>query len=224
MPLEYENKFRKALRKNVRETPKLAAKGDLDVKINNFCDHYGFEREAVLEEIQSNRIVAALFAKNPNKQNFYENLAAEYICRLPDVKNFKNLPNNELAVSNGAVLGQKELTNRGGASSAKTIDFEWQYRKARFYASHKYTKDSGGSQGGSYKDLQAFISEAARCTLQNTYFVAIADGPFYQGKDKQAGKKRIDRLKDLAATAVVHACTIDELEALMKSIVRPRPL
>ena len=82
----------------------------------------------------------------------------------------------------------------------------------------KYTKASGGSQGSAYKDLQLFIGESNPSVLQNTYFVAIADGEFYQKLDGKAKTTRIQRLKDLANKSKVFACEITELEALMKNL------
>ncbi len=186
----------------------------------NFCCCHDFELDPVIEQINTNDVVAACFAVNPNKQDFYEKVAADFIRRIDGVVDFQNLPNNALSVLNGGVFPKKKLTELGGVSGAKTIDFQWKYGGVTFYASHKYTKERGGSQESAYKDLQNFISESANTTLRETFFIAIADGDYYLTENGQAGTRRIDRLEQLASSDKVHACTIDELEGLMKRLVR----
>ena len=74
------------------------------------------------------------------------------------------------------------------------------------------------AQGSAYKDLQNFIAQANPTTARNTFFVAIADGNFYQNRNGQARMSRIDRLRNLVTGRAVHACTINDLEALMVRI------
>ena len=218
MPLDYETLYREAYRENVADAPRAAVAGELDEKIANFCDLHGFARGDVVAAIQENRIAAACFAINPNKQNFHEKIAAGYIRKIDGVVGFVSLSKKAKVVSNGSVMTGKELKLAGGVSSAKTIDFEWRCKGRRFYASHKYTKQSGGSQGNQYKDLQAFIKEANSSALKKTFFVAIADGGFYQEMDSGAGTSRIDRLKSIATPKAL-VCEITELEAMMKRVV-----
>ena len=216
--LDYETLFKEQYKANVRDTPRIARSGEIDEKIKNFCQLHGFEKEEVLEQIETNNIVAACFAINPNKQNFYERTAGDFIEKINGVTEFEILPTNKLVVSNGAVTSKNDLDKQGGSTTAKTIDFTWKYGGAKFYASHKYTKQEGGAQGNQYKDLQAFITEARQTTLKNTYFIAIADGDFYLQNDRQAGMRRIEWLKNQASNSVF-ACTICELEELMASII-----
>lgn len=218
MPLDYEKLFREAYRSNVEKVAEEASEGKLDDKIDNFCSLHDVSRDHLMRQIQSNRIVAACFAINPNKQNFFEKTAAKHIGNISGVEKFETLPNNALVVMQGAVLDRRSLRAQGGTALAKTIDFKWEYRAATFYASHKYTKQEGGSQGSQYKDLQIFIEQARDTTLRDTFFMAIADGAFYSGQNGQAGASRMERLKALASGGKVFACGIDEIEALMKGL------
>ncbi len=217
MPINYEEKFKTAYQHNVQNVREAVRQGKLNGKIDNFCNLHGFTREHLIQQIESNHVVAACFAINPNKQNFYEKMAADFIKNIKGVKNFEMLSNNKLIVQNGAVIPKSAL--EGGYPSAKTLDFRWMYQDMTFYASHKYTKQEGGSQENQHKDLREFISQAAPTSLRDTYFVAIADGAFYQMQDKQDGMSRIQKLKSLASSDKVFACTIGELENLMKQIV-----
>ncbi len=106
----------------------------------------------------------------------------------------------------------------GASTEAKTIDFKWIFNHHLFYASHKHTSESGDSQGSAYKDLQTFISEANQSILQKTFFLAIADGNFYQQLNGKANTSRIDRLRAMSNNNNVFACTINEVEALMTKL------
>ena len=218
MPLDYEKAYRDAYRKNVAEVKRQLSNKELDTKVRNFCNLHDFKEKDVRTLILKYDIVAALFAKNPNTQNFYEKTAAQYIKNIKGVVDFELLPSNKLVVAGGAVMEKKNWKVLGGRTRAKTIDFTWNYKGLVFYAAHKYTKQSGGSQGNQYKDLQNFIEEALPCTKHNTRFIAIADGDFYGGQNGLAGRSRIDYLKHLASNQVVYACTIDELERLLQKI------
>lgn len=66
----------------------------------------------------------------------------------------------------GAVIEKNELKLY---PKAKTIDFEWDYKGYKIYASHKYTKDRGGAQDNQYKDLQEFIRQCRESTLKKTF-------------------------------------------------------
>lgn len=226
MPRNYEEEYENAIQNKNRENAnavlnELHTKG-FKKKINNFCKKHGFYEDDIIALIKSeskaSEIVRALFAKDPKKQNIFEKMACEFIKEM-GVDEFENLPNNELIVNNGAVIERKTFKSKGGTAQAKTIDFKWKYRGATFYASHKYTKEGGGAQDNQYKDLQAFIKDANPTTLANTYFIVIADGPYYNTRDAEMGKSRIDTLKSRAHAPAVHACTMGELEALMKKIV-----
>ncbi len=220
MPLDYEGLYREEYRRNVRDVRRAVRDRRLDEKIDNFCDLHGFQRDDVIEQINHNNVVAACFAVNPNRQNIYENIAARFIKDIDGVSEFEMLPTDRLVVVDGALIKKNDLRRAGGQAKAKTVDFKWQYAGLAFYASHKYTKETGGSQDNQYKDLQFFIAQCNPTILQNTHFIAIADGAYYQGRDGQAGVSRIDRLKQLASGDKVHACTICDLEALMQEIAR----
>lgn len=112
----------------------------------------------------------------------------------------------------------KEVLKFGGRKTAKTIDFMWKTKNFQIYASHKYTKEGGGGQDNQYKDLQEFIKEANQSNLNNTLFLSIADGGYYQTMDTDARMKRIDYLKKLSNRENVFALAISELEEWFKKL------
>ena len=218
MPLDYEAKIRKAYRKNRTDVVRAMDAGELDKKINNFCDKHGFTRKKVMDEIRNNKIVATFFAKDPSKQRLHERIAADSIKSIKGVNSFKDLSNNKFHVVKGEIIERKILKKRGIYARAKTIDFYWKYGGAEFWAAHKYTKEEGGAQGNQYKDLQEFLIQSKGTKRKKTFFIAIADGEFYQNANGQTNILRIEKLKELADEPSLHACTLNELEALMKKI------
>ena len=216
--LDYRQKYLEAYRQNVKQAPSHMRAGLLDEKIANFCEIHGFVEAEVRQAIAENPIVAACFARDPQRQNFYESLAAEFIQGLSGVTAFENLPSRALSVLNGGVFSRQQLLQSGGVPLAKTIDFAWRYRDKQFYASHKHQRLEGGSQNNQYQDLKIFISQSNPSKRADTFFVAIADGDYYGKPETRGGHSRLKELQRLADGQVVHACNINQLQAFMQHL------
>lgn len=208
---DYETELKAALKANVADIPKLLAAGDSNLmgKIAGFAERFGYEIGQVLIEVKNNPMFAAWFAVSPSRQNIYEVIAAKHIEKLLNVRDFRKLGTGELSVLQGSVRSRKDLVKDGGRTNAKTIDFEWKTGDKTIYVSHKYTRDEGGAQDNQYHDLQQFIREARDSTREDAVFIAIADGPYYEGR-------RITDLKNLANGRNTFAITIDELDKLLE--------
>lgn len=216
----YEQGYLDAYRDNVKDAPRAARAGELDKKIESFCKLHGLKKTELIQEIEQNEIVAACFAKNPNKQRYHEIVAAKFVKSLRGVRNFFGPDDGpKKVIVNGAVMNASEFSKAGGSLEVKTIDFRWEYMGRNFFASHKYTKESGGSQDHQYEELQRFIKSANMCTIKNTYFIAIADGRYYEGNQGRGKKTKMMRLKELT-TEHTYACTIVELHDLMVKICK----
>ena len=191
--LDYKEKYLEAYKKNVASVYKDATEEKIKTKISNFCNLHGFTEDDVIEEIKNNKIVASFFAINPNKQNFYEKTAGDFISTMEGVRNFKILPTSKLYVVDGHIMDRKGLKIYKKEATAtlppKTIDFSWDYKNMLFYASHKYTEQEGGAQGNQYKDLQHFITHSNDSKMANVFFIAIADGDFYKKNNGIIGGK-----------------------------------
>ena len=101
---------------------------------------------------------------------------------------------------------------------SKSIDFYWECGSKKFYAFHKYTKDSGGHQDNQYRDLQVFIGEANTSGIKDSYFLAIADGDYYSTNNGRARTTKIERLKQIANGKNVFAMTSDELPKFLDGL------
>ncbi len=220
---DYEKEFVAQLQRNDKEVIDLLERDDPGMlkKINTFSTRHNFSVEIVVKKIKNDSLFRTFFVKDPAKQKIHENIAARYIQEIQGLSEFRQLGHAELVLVRGAVTPFREVRKRGGTNTAKTIDFLWKFCGKEFYASHKYTRGrSGGSQGGAYKDLQEFISEANQCTNRNQFFVAIADGSFYRGRDASSGSVRIEHLNNLANRINVFAMTIEKLEGWLNSLCK----
>jgi len=134
------------------------------------------------------------------------------------VENFEILPsggNNAVYVENGKLFSGADLVNQ--AKEAKSIDFSWTIGNIRFYASHKYTKDSGGAQDNQYLDMQNFLKNTRDCNIKNTVFLAICDGKYYQAKDSKTGDNtKIERLQRLTDNKTSFVLTVNDLMDFLK--------
>ena len=211
---DYEKEFVVSIRKNLNEVLELLKSKDAGLvqKMRTFSSRFNFVIGEVEAKIKKDLMFRAFFTKDPAKQKIHENIAARFIESLPNVHNFRQLGHAELLVLRGGILTRKEYKKSGATSKAKTIDFCWETNKKIVYASHKYTRASGGGQDNQYFDLQEFIREANESNLPKTYFLAIADGDYYKMKDATAGVSKSERLKRLANRRSVFSLSIGELE------------
>lgn len=120
-----------------------------------------------------------------------------------------------LRLYEGEVLTKFEVDRRQIQPPCKSIDFHWMYKDCSFYAYHKYAKDPGGHQDNQYHDLQCFIEEANKVDGEGLFFVAIADGGFWNTMNGRAGTTKIENLKSLANKKSVFALTSADLRELM---------
>jgi hypothetical protein len=223
---DFETEVLEVARKNMAEViPLLDARDEgMLEKIYNFSVRFGFSQADVEAKIRSDKMFLARFAKDPGKQKIHEKIAARFIEQLPSVRDFKSLGHNALQLVGGTIMKRADARMQGATGGAKSLDFEWISCGIEFYASHKYTKDSGGAQDNQYRDLKEFIQEASKSGRQGRMFLAIADGPYYAGNDAEAGVSKIQRLKDLANKRNVFALSCAELEQFLKDVCSAQPV
>lgn len=219
MTVNYKEKYHKHLIVNQLNVLDEISSKEMEIKIANWASKFGFSYEVIKQKILSDEIFRCVFAKDPNKQNLFQKLAAEHICNISTVKEFRVLPSggrNAIYLLNGKIFTGNQLKNQ--TKEIKSIDFEWKIGSYKFYASHKYTEISGGAQDNQYRDVQEFLKHARDCNEPNTILVAICDGNYYLQKDSSTGDetklKRLTRLTDNKTTFVK---IIDELDNFLKN-------
>jgi len=216
----FEKKFIAAIRKNLRGVlAELESEDEnLQRKIKTFSSRFAFVESRVKAKIREDEMFRAFFAKDPGKQKIHENIAAAFIEKIPTVSNFKQLAHDAFQLLGGTVVPRKDVRKGGGTSGAKSIDFSWETRGVKIFASHKYTKSSGGAQDNQYRDLQDFIREANQSNLRATIFLAVADGNYYLTNDAETRTTKLARLKKLANRETVFALSISELETFLDEL------
>lgn len=211
--LDYEEKFRIQLQKNINEMQKKHNDSEYIDKVKKFIKKFELEEKEIIDKYDKDKVFALFFVKDPSRQSFHEKEAAKFIESLNEqlginmFQNFKKLPKsgkNTWYVANGNVI---DRNTRQGSSDGKSIDFYWEYnyknKKLKFYASHKHTGDEGGSQDNQRNDVEAFMEGARRNTSNNEKFYAITDGPYY--------KNIMNDLNDHHGNSHVKAITINDL-------------
>lgn len=221
---EWEKLVRRARDKNLRELDDASddrLKECVDErKLKRAAEKRGVTPEEVLAVIRDSRLYRAEFIKDPKRQNLYEKIAAAAIQSMPGVEEFKHHGTNETGLVGGVPTDRRAVRgDRAGA--AKTIDFSWACGEFEYYASHKYTKESGGAQDNQHNDLLAFIEEANKNCDPKRRFVAIADGEYYDPGGARGNVKKIDVLRQKAdCRKGVYAVRINELVDLMNGVSR----
>lgn len=229
--LDYDKLESKQLEKNILEFRKSILR-NIDskskIKIENFASKFNLEYEYVLERIYSDDLFILHFIKEPQKQSFHQKEALKYLSKIKNVQNAQQLDStgdNALYVINGQVTKGKHVTSN---QPGKSIDFEWEYINKngviiKCYATHKHTKEEGGSQNNQFTDVKTFFENSAKflqkSNLPECYFYAICDGKFYQ-KNYLGSNSKIDYLNNTYKTnsTRIHATTINDLENHMITI------
>lgn len=195
-------------------------------------EKYAEEHDVSLSYIRykkrTNTDFLLLFAKNPTRETIHQAYAIETIKKnLPYFSSFCALPaggKNAKYIIGGEIVGQEE--RKKAESAVKSIDAEGTISlpgsEIHVYFSLKYTKDAGGAQDNQYADLISFLKEGAKSKEKDVYFVALADGEYYQKREtKYAKKEGQTRLEYLNSAFGKHckAATLDEIEASIIEII-----
>lgn len=216
--MNYKKEYKNKVAENVNNVLTELNTEQMRVKIVNWANKFGYSFDAIKEKIINDEIFRCIFAKDPNKQNLHQNLAAKYIESLSRISNFKILPSggdNAIYLTNGKIFEGQKLKHK--SKDIKSIDFTWNTSKYKFYASHKYTNDEGGAQDNQYKDIQDFLNHARDCNEKNVIFLAICDGDYYLRKDAKTGDtSRLDRLQRLTDNKTSFVLNINDLASFLQ--------
>ena len=219
--MNYKDRYKFQIKENIKNALNEIETKDMKLKISNWANKFSYSFDEIKEKIRNDEIFRCVFAKDPSKQNLYQNLASEYIQSLDIVENFKILPaggKDAIYLTNGKILSGDLLKKQ--SKDIKSIDFMWNCKDFIFYASHKYTEMNGGAQDNQYKDIQDFLNHSRDCNEKNTIFLAICDGNYYLQKDSKTGdESKIKRLQRLTDNKTSFVLNINELVELLKNII-----
>lgn len=186
--IDYENEIKKKRLENIKsfkdKINNINDNNDIKEKLFNWCDRFDYDYDELLKRLKATDdiLIIGQFAKDPGKQNIHEDMAFDYLLKLPVISNQTHLPKGKNAKF---IVGGK-IKNDKGTANIKSLDcyfcYEYRNKKLEFYTSNKYTKSSGGAQDNQFNDLQEFMKEARDVTDKNIFLMAVADGKYYQNK------------------------------------------
>lgn len=214
--LDYDEAEKNQLNENVELLLSNLDDKLLQTRIESFAKKHNLNPQFVLQKIIDDNIFALCFTKEPSKQTFHQTKAAEFIQTLPLISDFKTLPaggNDALYVIKGNVLKGSELSS---STHGKSIDFYWSFKakgkKIEFYATHKHTRTSGGSQDNQYNDVLDFLENASYCFTKDKFFFAITDGPYYLQRNRKLDNlTKIEYMNTIHSGKRCRATTVNEL-------------
>jgi hypothetical protein len=209
---DYENEYNRLLalarRENISSLIAECQQQNVSIglknKIKKFINRYGFFEETIpliVEKIIDSELLAAYFIIEPTKQNFYENTALKFLYGiLGYVDEDIQLPNhgpNAFYIIDGILITG---LNVKPDVPHKSIDFRISIPNTHnhIYISHKHTNLTGGTQNQAYADLNHFISQA-NINQTSNYFVAIADGKYYENIVRGKNNSRLHHLINSAS-------------------------
>ncbi len=218
--LDYEYYYNKKLEENIALLNCTIDERKTKIKIENWANKFRLDPSVIRQKIIDDELFSLHYIIDPGKQNFYENLAANYIKNFSNVENFKNLPNNganALVVHAGNIISKTQAQS----NASKTIDFEWNTGTIKCYASHKHTKVSGGGQDNQYKDIRNFMENSRNNNAPNILFFAICDGDYYQNLSQSNMSKMQILNRDFEKDNKLKALTINELFDHLNTLQQP---
>lgn len=231
----YEPRIREKREENIQEVLRLFRLRDRQFfqKIENRADKFGLTAEEIIGEIQNyyegaadghvgRRYIISDLAKDPTKQNVYQQIAAVYIQGtlnghegIPGVENFVNhIGRQSLYICEGRIGPNADFVNNRARS---IIDFSFRYNGFMVYATHTYTREQGGAQQKQYNDLLRFIENCNQAEFDDRYFVAIADGQYYREHDAEADLSRLQNMQDQCGD-FTRACQVEDLEDILNDL------
>ena len=185
-PPDYDRAEQELREKNKFEIRGLLDKQDPGLlrRIRTFTDNYGFDEAVVRQKIKDDFMFACCFAKNPTRMGVYEKEAGRYLCMFPNlIRSFTDLPSHGKNAKYIDQMGNIVTGKKPG--EVKSLDFMWiaGSTNIKCFAAHKFTREPGGSQDHQRNELITLLRMFKNCKDENTVFIAICDGPYYNERN-----------------------------------------
>lgn len=179
-PPDYEALEQILWRKQAKEVIDCLDKDDENLlkKIQTYIWRFGYTEEEVRARIRRDEMFSAWFTKEPRRMKLHETIAADWLKRIELVFDFEDLPTGGKNAWYIATDG--ELRQGKKPAGVKSLDFGWNTGQYRVFASHKYTKESGGNQDSQFQEVQNMLRYFQQGAVDDhTVVIAIVDGPYY---------------------------------------------
>lgn len=223
---DYDEGVRKEWQANIEECRENPLQRFKELESSQKYRRMGISLELIRHWLCTDDTAAYFFAKDPSKQTYHQKVARDWIKALPGVSQMEQLDVNgddAKYLSAGNVISGRDIGNTDGK---KSLDFEWKFifstgEFLRFYASHKYTNESGGAQDNQFEELRKYTKEANGLRRETGYrLLAIADGDFYKRKRKGQQLTRIQELsQECQASPFSRALTTEDIPAYLAQCI-----
>ena len=209
-PPNYKSLEEKKRSENLNAVKKDLERNDgyLNYKIRSFAIDFNFDVEKIKEKIKNDEMFAAHFAKSPRKQGIHEKAAAEYLRKIPIIKDFKKLSpqgnNSRHITEKGEIVFGKPSQN----TFTKSLDFSWKTGDYECFAAHKFTEIRGGAQDNQSNELEkTLLNYKIGNAKNNIVFFVICDGPYYTDNNNEKinkFKKNVRNEKPKSYVVTIH--------------------
>lgn len=178
-PPDYDAIEQRMWRNNAQDLPQRLRTNEKNLlkRIATFISRFGFPESDVRDKIRSDDMFASHFAIEPRRQSFHEDIAAEWLDELDEIRNFQNLPSRGKKAY--YITSDGEIRQGMKPAPSKSLDFTWITGNTRFYAAHKYTKESGGNQDSQFNEMRSLLEHYMKGMATNTVLIVIVDGAYY---------------------------------------------
>ena len=217
-PPDWEKLEQKKWRANAKSVPQRLSQDDNGItkQISTYNWRFGHKVKAIKDKIKDDPMFAAHFAKDPKKQSMHEKIAEGYLRELIAVSGFVALPKSgnkaKYVTSDGEIRLGKDFT---GSKPSKSLDFEWQSHGLTCYASHKYTREGGGSQDNQYREQKKLLINFLGCEDKDVVLFAICDGAYYDNKKMEELTSQTRTLSPCSFAVHIEEVS-DKLDTLIK--------
>jgi hypothetical protein len=185
-------------------------------KIESLAERFGIAKDEVISAVLTNLVAyRVIVGKNPSKMDYYEDTLKAYLETLDEVKSVKKLPKS--GKNSLHVRGGKIVSNLKKDKHLKSLDLQVEFKNGQVaYVIHKYTRDTGGTQGSASRDAIMTLKQGLDANgTRILNLVAVLDGPYYQLKNKH-GETKLSIAKKEDPDALI--CTYLEFQETTKPI------
>lgn len=178
---DYEEIIKGLWPQNAAEVPQLLESNNkyLKKKLTTYSERFGYCDTEIKEKITTDPMFAANFAKDPSRTGIHEKIACDWLAKLDIVENIEKLPTrgkNSMYVTRDGEIRKVSTKHK----PSKSLDFRWTSGGYKIYASHKYTKQSGGAQDNQFKDVSILLEHFNKKSEdRKIVLLVIIDGEYY---------------------------------------------
>ncbi|MDR3243626.1 MAG: hypothetical protein LBT79_02630 [Elusimicrobiota bacterium] len=212
---DYENIINAKWKENANQVPDLVKKGEENTlkQIKTYSHRFDEPVKKVKEKILGDLMFANCFAKDPGRQTLHEKIAYDYLKKYDEIlKNFCKLSQggkDAVYLTNDGLFQSFSQTHK---KIGKALDFFWENGGKKFYASHKYTKDSGGAQDSQFNEQESLLRKFKGNTNNNEFLFIICDGAYYT-KDKF---KQLKSLESKRSFVVCIEAVVNKVKVMLE--------